>query len=83
MVAIWNKMYPRPLSETFHEFLVEIPLKRTFGEAWYKAEIAKPEDERHAVEKWLRAFREQSHKHRPADHKSGDVYLHSGIRKGL
>ena len=27
MVAIWNQLFGRPLRETFHEFLVEVPLK--------------------------------------------------------
>ena len=27
MVAIWNRLYPRPLTEIFQEFLIEIPLK--------------------------------------------------------
>jgi hypothetical protein len=35
IVAIWNGLYPRPSAETFREFLIEIPLKGTFGEAWY------------------------------------------------
>jgi hypothetical protein len=36
MVAIWNRLYRRPATETFHEFLIEVPLKGTFGERWYK-----------------------------------------------
>jgi hypothetical protein len=35
-VAILNKLIIRPATETFHEFLVEVPLKETFGEVWYK-----------------------------------------------
>src|ERR1700747_833122 len=65
MVAIWNRLYPGPLTETFHEFLIEVPLKGTFGEAWYKAELSKPEPERHAVEQWLRALRKDQQKHKP------------------
>lgn len=29
-VAIWNKLIIRPATETFHEFLIEVPLKGTF-----------------------------------------------------
>ena len=41
---------------------------------WYKAERLKPERKRHAVEQWLRAFREDQQKHKPTDHKPGQVY---------
>jgi hypothetical protein len=52
-VAIWNTLIFRPPSETFHEFLIEVPLKTTFGEVWYKAEIAKAETDRHIIVRWL------------------------------
>lgn len=74
MVAIWNRLYPRPATETFHEFLIEVPLKGTFGERWYKVELSKPEPKRHVVEQWLRALREDQQKHKPPDHKPGQVY---------
>ena len=74
MVAIWNKLYPRPLTETFHEFLIEVPLKGTLLEDWYKRELTKPEGERHDIEKWLRSFREEGRKNRPAGHQPGQVY---------
>jgi hypothetical protein len=74
MVAIWNRLYPRPATETFHEFLIEVPLKGTFGEPWYKVELSKPEPKRHVVEQWLRALREDQQKHKPADHKPGQAY---------
>lgn len=74
MVAIWNRLYPRPASETFHEFLIEVPLKSAFSKTWYKAERSKSERKRHAVEQWLRAFREDQQRHKPTDHKPGQVY---------
>jgi hypothetical protein len=74
MVAIWNKLYPRPLTETFHEFLIEVPLKGTFKEDWHKEEMQKQENERHVVEQWLLAFYEQSRKNRPAEHQIGKVF---------
>jgi hypothetical protein len=73
-VAIWNTLIFRPPTETFHEFLIEVPLKNTFGEAWYKAEMVKDEADRHSVVRWLSAYREESQKHRPADHQKGQVY---------
>ena len=74
IVAIWNRLYPRPVTETFHEFLIEVSLKGTFGERWYKVELSKSESKRHVVEHWLRALREGQQKHRPPDHKPGQVY---------
>ncbi|QNI30682.1 hypothetical protein H7849_16285 [Alloacidobacterium dinghuense] len=73
-IALWNRVYLRPITETFHEFLVEVPLKGTFGEKWYKQEILKPENERHAVVQWLRSFREEGLKHRPQKQMPGRVY---------
>jgi hypothetical protein len=74
MVAIWNRLYTRPATETFHEFLIEVSLKCTFGARWYKVELSTPEPKRHVVEQWLRAFREDQQKHKPPDHKPGQVY---------
>jgi hypothetical protein len=74
-VAIWNKLTIRPPTETFHEFLIEVPLKGTFGETWYKGEMAKTtEADRHIVVRWLTAFREQQAKHLPANHQKGQVF---------
>jgi hypothetical protein len=79
MVAIWNQLHERPISETFHEFLVEIPLKGTFGKEWYETELLKDEEQRHVVEQWLRAFRKEGQKHRPLDHKPGEPYAAASI----
>src|SRR5207237_10138498 len=46
----------------------------TFGETWYRAETAKSEVERHVVEQWLRAYRDEGRKNRPTNHKPGEVY---------
>jgi hypothetical protein len=73
-VVIWNTVCLRPITETFHEFLIEVPLKGTFGETWYKQEIVKPESERHVVVGWLHAFRQEGRKHKPDEHKPGVAY---------
>jgi hypothetical protein len=36
VVGIWNKVIFRQPTETFHEFLIEVPLKWSFGEQWHK-----------------------------------------------
>lgn len=74
VVAIWNKVLFRPLTETFHEFLVEVPLKGTFGERWYKGEKAKGEGNPHVVIPWLEALRLQQAKYKPANHQKGEVF---------
>ena len=74
VVAIWNKVIFRQATETFHEFLIEVPLKSSFGEPWHKAELAKPEADRHLVMRWLTAFGEEAKKHQPADRQKGQVY---------
>jgi hypothetical protein len=74
MVAIWNGLHQRPPTETFHEFLIEVPLKGTFGKDWHDAEQSKLEKERHVVEQWLRTFYDEGAKHRPPDHNPGDAY---------
>jgi hypothetical protein len=52
-----------------------VPLKGTFGETWYKGEMAKAaEADRHIVVRWLTAFRAQQAKHLPADHQKGQVF---------
>jgi hypothetical protein len=49
--AIFNRLYYRPQSETFHEFLIDV-IKWTFGKNWWKRQVSMPEDERHVVVKW-------------------------------
>jgi hypothetical protein len=48
---IWSSIYTRPLSETFHEFLINI-VKWTFGQDWWRHQIAMRADQRHAVVRW-------------------------------
>jgi hypothetical protein len=55
--AIWNHVHLRPLSETFHEFLVNVVMW-TLGEQWWKHQRAMAEPSRHAVMAWQDAFAE-------------------------
>jgi hypothetical protein len=73
MVATWNGLHPRPVNETFHEFLIEVPFKGTFDERWHRAELLKVEPRRHVVEQWLRALHEDQQKQKAPDHKPGQV----------
>ena len=55
MRAVWSRLYPRPIRETFHEFLLNI-IKWTFGQGWWKHQHALPKEQRHIVIKWLHDF---------------------------
>lgn len=72
-VGLWNKVILRPPTETFHEFLVAVPLKWNLGEDWYKNEMAKQAN-RHILIRWLEAFREQQRNSCPPNHQKGRVY---------
>ncbi|MQR93678.1 SEC-C metal-binding domain-containing protein [Fictibacillus phosphorivorans] len=49
--AIWNKVYYRPIEQTFHEFLIDV-LLLTFGKEWNDKQLAMEHSERHIVMKW-------------------------------
>lgn len=50
--AIWNRIYHRPIQETFHEFIHNV-LLWTFGKDWHSEQINTPQEKRHIVGKWL------------------------------
>lgn len=53
--AVFNQVYMRPASETFHEFLVNVVLW-TFGEKWWKSQVGMKDEDRHAVVRWKYDF---------------------------
>lgn len=67
--AIWNKMYHRPINETFHEFLINV-LLWTLGKEWHEKEINTDPEERHIIMKWLFLYSDwQKTTHIPPDKK--------------
>ena len=79
--AVWNRLYFRPITETFHEFILNV-LKWTLGRRWYMNEVGKPAEERHQIVKWFFSYGDFSKKMSTNDHKvtggwkaipSGDV----------
>jgi len=52
--AVGNRVYPRPLKETFHEFLINL-LKSTLGRKWHEEQLNLPPEERHQIFKWYKA----------------------------
>jgi hypothetical protein len=79
MRAIWNRLYPRPLKETFHEFILAILLEM-FGEDWRKAQMELEERERHILIKWVYSNYEMSKKAMETGIKEVDE--HGNIRWG-
>ena len=55
--TIYNRVYERPLKETFHEFLVNV-VQRTFGEHWWKKQVGMSNDRRHVVMRWCENLKE-------------------------
>jgi hypothetical protein len=52
---IWNEIHYRPLTETFHEFLIGV-IGRTFGEQWIAQQNSLETEKRHIVANWLAEF---------------------------
>ena len=48
---LFGAFHPRPLGETFHDFLVQL-LKWTFTETWWKHQAALSPDKQHVVFRW-------------------------------
>jgi hypothetical protein len=55
--AIWNTLHYRPLSETFHEFLVDV-LLFTFGKEWHEEQLTMDDGKKHIIMKWKFSFAE-------------------------
>jgi hypothetical protein len=55
--VIWNRIFPRPASETFHEFLINVVMW-TFGDRWWRSQLAMESERRHCVMRWHTGFRE-------------------------
>jgi hypothetical protein len=55
--AVGSRLYPRPLKETFHEFLLGL-LISTLGRKWHEEQMKLLPEERHSVFKWYIANKE-------------------------
>jgi hypothetical protein len=60
--AVGNKLYQRPLKESFYDFQLN-HLLWLLGEDWFNAEMAKPLDDRHVILKWRDGRNQQLRKH--------------------
>lgn len=54
---VGKRIYRRPSTETFHEFLMHL-LKWTLGKEWHEEQLHLPFQERHQIFKWFRALAE-------------------------
>lgn len=66
--AVWNRLYFRPIAETFHEFILNV-LKWTLGKTWYINEVRKPAEERHQIIKWFFSYGDFTKKMSTNEHK--------------
>jgi hypothetical protein len=55
--TVWNRLYYRRATETFHEFLADL-VKLTFGRTWWIQQIKMKPEDRHAAVQWWHAFGE-------------------------
>ncbi len=53
--TIWGTLHYKRLSETFHEFIIDL-LKGMYGEPWRQQQMALPPNERHAVIHWVESY---------------------------
>jgi hypothetical protein len=60
--AVRNKLYQRPLKESFYDFQLN-HLLWLLGEDWFDAEMAKPLEDRHVILKWRDERNQQLRKH--------------------
>ncbi len=59
--AVFSKLYYRPLTETFHEFLIQV-IKWTFGEPWWRSQVGMIEGQRHIVVRWAYQYADLTQK---------------------
>jgi hypothetical protein len=71
--AIWNRLYPRPKTETFHQFIFNV-LRWTVGEKWHSAQMALSLAEQHVIARWFGALNELVSPPGHATNPPGEVY---------
>lgn len=69
--AIWNKLYFRPPTETFHEFILNV-LKWTLGKDWYMTEVGKAPEDRHQIVQWYFSFGDFTRRMTTEENRRGD-----------
>lgn len=66
--ALWNRLYPCPEKQSFHEFIIGL-LKSTFGQTWFSLQTGVPNGEKHILIHWLKAYDDWKRVHQTADYK--------------
>lgn len=55
--AVGSKAHPRPINETFHEFIIGYYLLALYGEKWRQEQMKLDENKRHVLIKWVNSWR--------------------------
>ena len=71
--AVFRKLHYRPLTETFHEFLIHV-IKWTFGQTWWKHQIKMEPEQRHVVVRWTYDFAEITNRYLDDEYFDGVAY---------
>lgn len=70
--SVWNAIYLRPKTETFHDFIINV-LKWTVGKTWYEEQLHLPSDERHVIMRWCNAHADLTQSLYPAGYEPGEI----------
>jgi len=79
--ALSDKVHSRPLTETFHEFLIGV-VHWAFGETWWKQQLGMPANKRHVVVRWYLTYCEFTRQRTGPDTKRADDVSYSSPATG-
>jgi hypothetical protein len=71
--VIWSRVYPRPITETFHEFIFHI-LCLTLGEKWYNEQMLLMPQKRHIIIRWFESYEEWTKINKTDENKRNGVW---------
>jgi hypothetical protein len=73
MRVIWNTLHPRPLTETFHEFILYL-LRTQYGQEWKDEQDKLPKEKQHILLRWQESYKGWREAHQVTATKEGDRY---------
>ena len=74
-------MHYRPLTETFHEFILSI-FKSTFGKDWHKEQMSLIPEERHVVIQWVDSYGDWKRANQTDNNKQEDSEVWGALPTG-
>lgn len=78
---LFDTIHPRPLNETFHEFLIGV-LQWTLGENWWKHQLRLPAVQQHSVVSWHNQYCKLTLERTNDDHRRSDGVTYSSKAAG-